>query len=103
MEVVMSSDKFKEDLIFSIYKDKALRGARTFKSMIKEKYKVDASSDLYAKLVNYQLNVYGKYLTPNDMDYIKDFRHKNNRKRRINSESSSERYRLYKFIERNTK
>ena len=99
----MLNEKFKEDFIFSIYKDKALRGARTFKSVIREKYHINASSDLYAKIVNYQLNVYGKYLTPYDIDYIKDFRHKDNKKRRRNSEGSSDRWRLSKFMERNQK
>ena len=48
-----------EQLIFQAYKDKDVRSAVYFKDLIKKEYGYKVSSDLYAKIINYQVNKYG--------------------------------------------
>ena len=49
----------KEELIFAMFKDTELISAKKFKVKVK-KYKVDDPTELYKRIVNYQIKKYGK-------------------------------------------
>lgn len=91
-----------EKLMFEVYKDKELGGARIFKARIKEQYGYKVSSDLYAKLVNYQVNKYGEPIyakrTSDGFDKWRYLKNQNQRKR--SKELASRRYQTISFIER---
>lgn len=55
-------DKFKENLLFEEFKDTPLRSAKGLFNDIKKKYDYEPSSDLYKKIVNYQIEKYGSPL-----------------------------------------
>lgn len=55
-------DKFKENLLFEELKDTQLRSAKGLWNDIKKKYNYEVSSDLYKKIVNYQIEKYGSPL-----------------------------------------
>lgn len=60
----MSNKIFKEEYLFTQYKDKAIKNATQFKGEIRKKYgvlEVDLT-ELYRKIVNYQIKKYGKHL-----------------------------------------
>lgn len=48
-----------ENLIYMAFKDKYIRSAEAFKQLIKKNYGYTATSDLYARIVNYQVKRYG--------------------------------------------
>lgn len=48
-----------EQLIFEAYKDKYIRSSEAFKQLIKKDYGYEVKSDLYKKIVNYQIKKYG--------------------------------------------
>ena len=52
----------KERLIFELYKDKPLNSSRVFRGKIQKKFNLIDTSDLYAKIINYQLKKYGYVL-----------------------------------------
>ena len=51
-------NKYKEELIFELYKDKPLK-VNNFRKLIKEKYNMKGYFDLYRRIVNYQIQTYG--------------------------------------------
>lgn len=48
-----------EELLFTMFKDTELVSAKKFKAKIK-KYKVDDPTELYKRIVNYQVKKYGR-------------------------------------------
>ena len=51
-----------EEFIFQVYKDKPIYGAKRFKKECKDLYNYKPSSDLYARIVNYQIEKYGEMI-----------------------------------------
>jgi hypothetical protein len=52
-----------DKMIYEIYKDKVVNGSCYFKRKVKSDYGYIPSSDLYRKIINYQVKKYGKQLT----------------------------------------
>lgn len=52
----------KEKLLFEMYKDKPIKSIKIFKTIMHEKYKIENSTNLYAKINNYQIEKYGTNL-----------------------------------------
>lgn len=48
-----------EQLIYEAYKDKYIRSSEAFKQLIKKNYGYEVTSDLYRKIINYQVEKYG--------------------------------------------
>ena len=60
-------EKFNEDLLFELYKDRPFDTAREIRYFVKKKYHIDCSSDLVKRIINYQINTYGQQrFTGND-------------------------------------
>jgi hypothetical protein len=59
----------KEDIIFSLYKDKPIRTAKEFRKEIENKYKDVNTKELYLRITNYQLDKYGHSLWDYDNEY----------------------------------
>lgn len=53
---------FKENIVFEEYKEKAFKKAKDFRDEVKKHYGFIPSSDLYTKIINYQINKYGTTL-----------------------------------------
>ena len=51
-----------EEFIFQVYKDKPIYGAKRFKKECKDLYNYKPTSDLYARIVNYQIEKYGEMI-----------------------------------------
>lgn len=93
---------FKENLIFEEYKDQPLRGARRFKADMLAKYKIQISSDLYSRLINYQISKYGMPVVPgNKIAYVKNVEKKSGKCRRHNNERLRDDWEFKKFMRRN--
>ena len=60
--VVMMNNEFIERFIFENEKDTPFGNSSEFYKMLKDKYNIDRIPDLYKKIVNYQLDYYGKTL-----------------------------------------
>lgn len=58
----MTLELFKEQFIFNKYKDKKIKNKEKLTKEVKEKYGITLSSNLYTKIVNYQIKKYGKTL-----------------------------------------
>ena len=54
--------EFIERFIFEKEKDTPFRNKETFYIIMKEKYRIKATRDLYAKIINYQVDKYGESL-----------------------------------------
>lgn len=54
--------EFIERFIFEKEKDTPFTNKETFYRIIKEKYKVAGTRDLYIKIINYQIDTYGESL-----------------------------------------
>ena len=90
-----------EQLIFEAYKDKDVRSAVYFKDLIKKEYGYKVSSDLYAKIINYQVNKYGVTLQNlNQVEYVNYFGLKSNKIRNRHKEVVDRRERTERFIKR---
>lgn len=80
-----------DNLLFEVYKDKKLISSHNFKIDVNKNYGYSPSSDLYTRIVNYQIKKYGKQLTDNSRrEYVKYFMEygKTNReatKKRVNN------------------
>lgn len=82
----------KEDIIFSLYKDKPLRTAKEFRNEIESKYKDINAKELYLRITNYQLDKYDHVLWDSENEY-------SNREdciRKANNARDRKRYRLGK-------
>lgn len=55
-------DEFKENIIFENEKNRAFKNNNEFKESINKKYKYTPSSNLYRKIINYQIKKFGKSL-----------------------------------------
>lgn len=98
----MKRDLFKEQLIFEEYKDRYLWSANKFKNEIKTKYGIKVSSDLYKKLINYQINKYGSQITDCcKIDYINKEQNRNHDRRQRDLKNNQDSYELEKFMKRN--
>lgn len=94
---------FKEKLIFEEYKETVIKTSADFKKEVKEKYNFVASSNLYAKIVNYQIEKYGATLNYSSItarDFDRNFHNKTPKKQR----GCKERWKKYddevKFLEK---
>ena len=91
-----------EQLIFEAYKDKDVRSAVYFKDLIKKEYGYKVSSDLYAKIINYQVNKYGVTLQNlNQVEYVNYFGLKSNKIRNRHKEVVDRRKRNKSLIKIN--
>ena len=78
-----------EEFLFQVYKDKPIYGAKRFKKECKELYSYKPSSDLYARIVNYQINKYGEMIAlGNEIKFIKDVGSKSFKARERNKRTS---------------
>ena len=59
----------KEDIIFSLYKDKHVRNAKRFREEIEKKYGDVNAKELYLRITNYQLDKYDHVLWDYDDEY----------------------------------
>lgn len=90
-----------EELIFNAYKEKNLKNARTFKKEVYDNYKYEASSDLYKRIINYQVNKYGEAIQgKGETNYVKHFYLKGRRTRESQKYYVKQQENLDKFIER---
>jgi hypothetical protein len=94
-----------EKLIFEAYKRRYIRNAEAFKQYIKREYGLDVTSDLYRKIVNFQVEEYGETLSDDKQrEYIKYFHQKESLQRvhrkRLNIEKEKEKRRIER-IEKN--
>ena len=96
-------DKFKENLLFEEYKDTPLRSAKGLFNDIKKKYDYDSSSDLYKKIVNYQIKKYGDVLKSRGSSRLSYGRIHNRKSRRYINEWQYANYYQNKVIERSEK
>lgn len=60
----MTAKEFEENYVFEKYKDTTLKGSGYFRKEV-EKYKNINVSDVYAKIINYQIKTYGETLSEN--------------------------------------
>lgn len=101
MKPLNNSGDLVEELIFNAYKDKDVISAKHFKGVIKKDFDYKASSDLYRKIINYQVKKYGVTLTNlNEREYVKYFGLRSNKLRNKNKEVTSRRTKTERFIER---
>ena len=89
-----------DDLIFEAYKDKVLKNSNEFKKTIRLNYGLIPSSDLYRRIINYQVKRYGKQLDISLRDYVEHFELKSNKQRRNGMNRIEERRQQRKFEER---
>lgn len=94
---------FKENIIFEECKDKVYENSLDFKKEIKKKYNIIASSDLYTRIINYQIKEYGgtlSYSHTTNREYVKHFGNRTPKNRR----NGAERWKKYNeevdFIEK---
>ncbi len=59
----------KEDIIFSLYKDKPVKNAKKFQKEIIKKYKDINVKELYLRITNYQLDKYDHVLWDSENEY----------------------------------
>lgn len=72
-----------EELIFNAFKDKCLRSSEAFYQLIKKDYGYIANSNLYRRIVNYQIKKYGISLyNLNQREYQKYFSQREPTKRK---------------------
>lgn len=72
-----------EELIFNAFKDKSLRSGEAFYQLIKKDYGYIATSNLYRRIVNYQIKKYGISLyNLNQREYQKYFSQREPTKRK---------------------
>lgn len=78
-----------EEFIFQVYKDKPIYGAKRFKKECKEMYNYKPSSDLYARIVNYQIEKYGEMIALGcEIKFVKDVATKSFKARERNKRTS---------------
>lgn len=101
-EMVGGLVDFKEKFIFEEFKDQPLHGAKHFKENIRQKYGMEATSDLYTKLINYQIMKYGNPLVVGKtIEFVNNIRQRSGNARRHNNERIKDVYEYQKFIRRN--
>lgn len=83
----------REQLIYEAYKNKPLANSESFKKEIRKNYGFIPSTELYKKIINYQVKNFGKTLDNCAGEYIKDFKQKRAdlRRKRIERDISRQR------------
>lgn len=90
----MSKKNFIENIIFAKEKDKVLGGSKKFRKHILETYDLEVNvSDIYKRIINYQIEKYGEVL--NDTVHIVTKTEKLNNNRRA-IQRKYERLKIYK-------
>ena len=90
-----------DKLIYEAYKDRAVNGMNYFKKKIKSDYGIIPSSDLYRKIINYQIKKYGKQLNVDlGREYERLFYERNVKSRKNNIERAERRNRQIKILDR---
>lgn len=92
-------DQFKEEVVFEIEKDKPFNGVREFTYLVVRKYGFKPSSDLYRRVVNYQIEKYGT--TANYPNWIDRRTFRSRSRRRAERDYQERKYKLEKLVERN--
>ena len=95
---------FKENLIFNMFKDTSVIGAKKFKAKIEKMYSGVDYSTIYRKILNYQIEKYGDELRPangNYHNYIRNFKDKSCGRRNKRCMRNNLNYETNKLIERN--
>lgn len=94
----------RENLIFEAYKNKAFDGSKKFKTEVKNNYGFEPSSDLYRKIVNYQVKKYGHSLSGSKViEYVPNIGMKDKRARQGNIDRNDAVQKLRSFEKRNEK
>lgn len=90
-----------ENLIYMAFKDKEIGSSRKFKEKIKKDYGYTVTSNLYAKILNYQIMRYGRALQDTtDREYVKLFGLKSHKLRRKHEDLTCRRQKTNRLIER---
>ena len=90
-----------DKLIYEAYKDRAVNGMNYFKKKIKSDYGIIPSSDLYRKIINYQIKKYWKQLNVDlGREYERLFYERNVKSRKNNIERAERRNRQIKILDR---
>jgi hypothetical protein len=95
--------RIEELRIFALYKDRAHKGVRNIKNIVKREQGFEPSGDFCREIINYQVKTYGKALDSRSYSYVPDFYRKTKHYRRYHTEKSNEEYKTKRLIERNTK
>lgn len=75
----------KEDIIFSLYKDKPLVNSKKFTEQIKSKFGEVNTKELHLRIVNYQIDTYGYTLDDGDCGYYANY--EENQRKIINAKN----------------
>ena len=92
---------FKENIVFEEYKEKAFKRAKDFRDEVKKHYGFTPSSDLYTKIINYQINKYGDTLIGGyEIEEINNFGDKKRTTRLRRIESNERKRKCKEFVDR---
>lgn len=92
---------FKENIVFEEYKEKVLKKAKDFRDEVKKQHGFEPSSDLYKRIINYQIKKYGTTLVGSYViEEIKNFGNKKRTVRLKRIESNERKRKCKEFIER---
>lgn len=92
-----------DNLIFEVYKDKIIINASRFREQVQKDYGFIPSSDLYRKIINYQINKYGTQLDEHVLPTTKYFSQWGLKNRTRTLERNKEKAKLEGMIKRNEK
>lgn len=96
--------QFKENIIFNMLKDIPTKSAKRFKDEVFKKFEItcESASELYRKIINYQINKYGSQLDfVSSSRYIENFRDKSTKRINYKRSRNELNYETKKLIERN--
>ena len=94
------TEDFKDQIIFNLEKDNTFYNSKKFYKVVKEKYGKEQDSELYIKVLNYQIKKYGRVLTSSEFIEGTPKQSKNFKKRKACKDLAYRRYREMKVIER---
>lgn len=101
MKAPVNGGDLVENLIYMAFKDKEIGSSRKFKEKIKKDYGYTVNSDLYAKILNYQIMRYGRTLQDaTDREYVKLFGLKSHKLRKKNKDLTCRRQKTDRLVER---
>ncbi len=94
--------EFMFGVVFELEKDVPFEGTREFKWKIYRKYGFIPDGDLYRKIINYQIENYGRTFNGyKGRDFVKNFGSKSKKRRLLVKENNRKYYNLEKVVERN--
>ena len=93
--------EFMYDYIYNEFKDTPLNGTHNFIKKVKDKYDIIPDSDLYRRIINYQVREYGMTLFNHRPSYKTGSN--NYKARHRNSLNATDTKRLESFIKRNSR